>query len=493
MNDTSPCPLFGVVLAGGSGTRFWPLSRSQYPKQVLRLLGSASLLQSTISRLLPRIPLERLAVVTNAAQVDVIRLELYRQGWQGINLWLEPEGRNTAPAVALAAAFMGQEAERDIMAVFPADHYISDQEKFLEALERGAMLAQVGHLVTFGITPTRPDTGYGYIKVGAPLESQGLGFRAQRFIEKPDLDRAKAFLAEGGYFWNSGIFLFRRDVLLQALARYLPDLHAGLKHLEAAEPAALAEVYRGLPDISVDHGIMEKADNVAVVPVDMGWSDVGTWAALYELFPKDDRGNVLLGRTLDFGSRNSLVFSQNRLVATIGLEDAIVVDTADASLVCHRNRAQEVREVVGELQRRSMVESVHHLTVERPWGRYTVIDAGPNYQVKQVEVDPGQRLSLQYHNYRAEHWVVVQGVARITIGTEIMDVVTNESVFVPLKTPHRLENPGAEPLRIIEVQTGSYLGEDDIVRLADDFWRQAESSAAEAKEATSPAYHKDKP
>ncbi len=468
--------MFGVILAGGSGTRFWPLSRSQYPKQVLRLLGSESLLQSTIARLLPLVPLERLALVTNEAQTDVIRLELHRKGWQSVQLWLEPEGRNTLPAVALAAARLEAEPEGVIMGVFPADHFIKDQGKFLEALEQGAALALSGYLVTFGIKPTRPDTGYGYIKGGDPLDSAVPGFCAERFIEKPDLPRALALLAEGGYYWNSGMFLFRRDVFLEALARHMPELHAAVPLLGNPDPAALAQVYSRLPNVSLDHGIMEKADNVAVLPVDMGWSDVGTWAALYDLLPKDQQGNILLGRALDWESTNTLVFSQNRLVATIGMEDAIVVDTPDASLVCHRDRAQEVREVVAELNRRAMVESVMHRMVERPWGRYTVIDEGPNYQVKQLEVDPGQRLSLQYHNHRAEHWVVVQGVARVTIGSEEKEVATNESVFVPLKTPHRLENPGPEPLRLIEVQTGSYLGEDDIVRLADDFWRQAESA-----------------
>jgi mannose-1-phosphate guanylyltransferase/mannose-6-phosphate isomerase len=475
MTGVSAHPLFGIILAGGTGTRFWPLSRLQYPKQVLRLLGSESLLQSTIERLLPKIPEARLAVVTSAPQADIIRLELFRRGWRDIQLWLEPEGRNTAAAVGLAAVLLPPEAGAVIMAVFPADHFIRDQARFHQALDQGAALAQAGYLVTFGITPTRPDTGYGYIKAGEPLEPGGQGFRSLAFIEKPELPRAQAFLKEGGYFWNSGIFLFRRDVLLQAFARHLPEFYAGLTRLlKDFSPETLAAVYAQLPIISLDRGILERADNVTVVPVEMGWSDVGTWGALAELCDQDEQGNVLLGRVLDLGSHHCLVVAQNRLVATIGLKDVIVVDTPDATLVCHKNRGQEVKDLVGELNRLSMVESVQHPTVERPWGRYTVMDAGPGYQVKQIVVDPGKRLSLQWHQHRAEHWVVVQGAARITIGQETRLVKVNQSVFVPLKTPHRLENPGPEPLRIIEIQTGSYLGEDDIVRLADDFWRLSE-------------------
>lgn len=470
MTNGAALPLFGVILAGGSGTRFWPLSRSQYPKQVLRLLGSDSLLQATCGRLLPRIPPERLAVVTAASQAEVIRLELHRQGLRDVRLWLEPEGKNTAPAVGLAAALMGQGTGADIMAIFPADHFIRDEAAFHRALDQGATLAQAGFLVTFGITPTRPDTGYGYIKAGEPL-GEG-GYQALAFTEKPRLPRAQAFLAEGSYYWNSGIFLFRREVFLTAVARHLPEVHqelAGVSPDTSFE--ALAQVYRRLPSISLDHGIMEKADNVAVVPVDLGWSDVGSWSAFHDLCKPDAEGNVIQGRVLDLDSQNSLIFSQDRLVATIGLQDMIVVDTADATLVCPRERVQEVKDLVAELTRQNHQESREHRTVERPWGRYTVMQTGPGYKVKQVVVDPGQRLSLQLHHHRAEHWVVVQGEARVTIGQKVRVVGANESLYVPVQTPHRLENPGPEPLCLIEVQTGGYLEEDDIVRLADDFWR----------------------
>jgi len=470
MTAAQSLPLFGVILAGGAGTRFWPLSRAQYPKQVLRLLGSDSLLQATCMRLLPRIPPERLAVVTAASQAEVIRLDLHRQGLDGIRLWLEPEGKNTAPAVALAAVLMGEAAGAEIMAVFPADHYIRDTAAFHQALDLGAQLAQAGFLVTFGITPTRPDTGYGYLQAGEALA--GGGFRALAFTEKPELPRARAFLAEGGYYWNSGIFLFRRDVLLTALARHLPEVHRELTGVsQDTPPEALAATYRRLPSISLDHGVMERAEHVAVVPVAMGWSDVGTWSALHDLCPADPQGNVILGRALDLGSRDSLIFSQDRLVATIGLRHMIVVDTADATLVCPRDRVQEVKDLVAELTRRDHQESREHPTVERPWGSYTVMQTGPGYKVKQVVVAPGQRLSLQLHHRRAEHWVVVQGEARVTIGQEVKTVAPNESVYVPVETRHRLENPGDEPLVLIEVQTGAYLEEDDIVRLADDFWR----------------------
>jgi mannose-1-phosphate guanylyltransferase/mannose-6-phosphate isomerase len=468
----STIPIYGVILAGGWGTRFWPLSRSEYPKQILRLLSSESMLQSTVERLLPRIPPERLAVVTNASQAGLIHQELQKKGWDEVRIWVEPQGRNTAAAVGLAAVFLGQAAADTVMAVFPADHFIRDQARLLQALDLGAAWAQAGNLVTFGIPPTRPETGYGYIKRGSPLDGQGSAYRVERFIEKPPLARAQEFLREGGYCWNSGIFLFRRDVLLEAFSRYLPDMYRELTRLQAKDnPPPLEEVYQHLTSISLDHGILEKAENVTMVPVEMGWNDVGTWEALHELFPRDDRDNVALGRVMDQGSRECVFFAQNRLVATIGLEKTIVVDTPDATLVCHRDRAQEVKDLVSELHRQNLVESVHHTTVERPWGRYTVMDEGPSFKVKRIEVDPGKKLSLQLHQHRAEHWVVVSGTARVTLGQNVSLVADNQSVYIPQKTPHRLENPTVEPLKIIEVQTGGYLEEDDIQRLEDDYWK----------------------
>jgi len=466
-------PIFGVILAGGSGTRFWPLSRSQYPKQVLRLLGSESLLQATVQRLLPLIPQERLAIVTNAAQEDVIRMELHQQDWQDIHLWLEPRGRNTAPAIGLAAVRLQDRWPRGVMAVFPADHYIREQEGLLAALQAGAVWADQGYLVTFGVLPTAPETGYGYLERAEPLDQAGTAYRCARFAEKPSLKQARQFLADGRYFWNSGIFMFRRDVIWDALAAHLPEVHQPLATAAQSPEADWAAVYESLPNISIDYGVMEKADRVAMVPLSLGWSDVGTWGALYELFPADAQGNVIVGNACDLASRDCLILSQDRLVATLGLKDTIVVDTPDATLVCHRDRSQEVKDLVAELQERHPAELVHHTTVHRPWGSYTVINEGLGYKVKKIEVLPGKRLSLQLHHRRAEHWVVVQGTARVTIGTTVTEVNPNQSVYVPVETAHRLENPGPEPLAMIEVQTGLYLEEDDIVRLDDDFWRQA--------------------
>jgi mannose-1-phosphate guanylyltransferase / mannose-6-phosphate isomerase len=473
MNSNSKnVPIYGVILSGGSGTRFWPLSRSQCPKQVLHILGSDSLFQATIDRLQPRIPLENLFVITNASQEDVIRLELYRKGWEKINVWLEPHGKNTAAAVALAAIRLAGGLNNAILAVFPADHSIQDKAAFLEALDTGARWAAAGYLVTFGIHPNCPATSYGYIKAARPLDAAKTVFECEKFTEKPELSLARKLLAAGDYYWNSGMFMFRLDAINQALSRYLPQLFQAFQALrEHDTPETVGEVYNTIQDISLDHGIMEHATNVAVIPIDIGWNDVGSWDAMHELYPRDERGNVILGHVFDRDSQDSLIYSQDRLVATLGLDKVIVVDTPDATLVCHRDRTQEVKDLVKDLDRKRYRQVHQHLTVDRPWGSYTVMAEAPGYKVKKIIVAPGKRLSLQMHNFRAEHWVVVQGLAQATVGNEILTVPANESVFIPLKTAHRLANQTERPLKIIEVQTGSYLEEDDIIRLEDDFGR----------------------
>jgi mannose-1-phosphate guanylyltransferase/mannose-6-phosphate isomerase len=436
-------------------------------------MGSESLLQATIERILPQIPLRRITLVANISQEDSIRLELQKKGWEDIDLLLGPQSRNTAIAVGLAAVRLAEKTNQGIIAIFPADHFIQYQDRFLQSLERSVPLAQEGYIVTLGINPTRPDTGYGYIKIGEPLNRESTIYQAEKFIEKLDIKDAKAFLEEGCYYWNSGIFLFRIDVLWEAFSLYLPDFHKMmLRLLNESPPPSIESIYQGFPSISIDHAIMGKPSNVAVVPVDMGWSDVRTWGELYELFEKDRQGNVILGsRVVELENQNTLVFSQNRVVAAMGLNDIIVVDTTDATLVCHRDRASEVIKIVAELSRRNFSESVQHPKVDRPWGSYTVIDSGPSYKVKQVVVEPGKKLSLQLHRQRAEHWMVVHGTARVTIGNETKILTPNESAFVPPIIPHRLENYGTDLLYIIEIQTGSYLEEDDIIRLEDDFWR----------------------
>ncbi|MCL6622772.1 MAG: mannose-1-phosphate guanylyltransferase, partial [Syntrophobacterales bacterium] len=346
-SEVSEIPIFGVILAGGSGTRFWPLSRSQYPKQVLKLLGEESLLQATIARLLPLIPAERLAIVTGAAQEDAIRLELNHREWQGIHLWLEPEGRNTAAAIGLATVYLQDKWPDGVMAVFPADHYIVETEELLAALSYGARWADDGYLVTFGITPHKPETGYGYLELGEPLDPRGKAYHCRRFVEKPNLSQAKEFLAQGRFLWNSGIFMFRRDVIWEALKRHLPELTAKLAPLANGTGYDLPMIYATLPSISFDYGVMEKAEGVVTIPVQMKWSDLGSWGALYDLFPADPQGNLVLGQNaVDLGSEGCLFYSQSRLIATLGLKDTIVVDTPDAILICHRDRSQEVKELV---------------------------------------------------------------------------------------------------------------------------------------------------
>ena len=482
----SPNPhLYAVILAGGSGTRFWPLSRHLYPKQLLRIMGGETLIQQTMRRVVGCVSADQVLISTNSLQAESIRFQLaeWKDALQNSFL-LEPEGRNTAPAIALAACRVMESDPDGIMLVLPADHVIKEDSRFQASVSLATQLADDGHLVTFGVKPIRPETGYGYIqpnrRVRLGSRRSLIGHPVARFVEKPDAPTAQRYLRSGNYYWNSGMFVWRASVILDELARHQPALMRSVKALASkAKPNSVSEefarAYKQLPSISIDHGVMERSSRAAVIPVAFTWSDVGNWSSLEEVAPLDRAGNVVSGKVVDFDSRNSVLYADQRVVATIGLSDMIVVDTADATLVCPKSRAQDVKQVVELLKKQGAPEHLEHRTVIRPWGSYTVLEEGQGYKVKRVNVNAGGRLSLQLHHQRSEHWVVTAGVARVTCGKKVYDLRVGESTAIPKETPHRLENPGHTPLHIIEVQNGPYLGEDDIVRLHDDYGRTPQS------------------
>lgn len=466
--------LYAAILAGGIGSRFWPLSRETTPKQLLKVVGDESLLKSTIRRLGPLVPSERVLIVTNSRQAEIIRLHLSYEGRSfSPGYIIEPMGRNTAPAIALAAFEIAREDPEAIMAVLPADHVIKDGKRFIESMKAAAEVACAGHLVTFGIIPTSPETGYGYIKAKPKVFRKIGAFsvrKVDRFVEKPDIRRARRYVKDGGYFWNSGIFVWKASRILEEIKAHLPGVYRRLADVDGAE--ALAEAYSGIEDISIDHGILEKSDDVVVIPANFPWSDMGSWSSFGEILKKDGQGNIVKGRVVDIGSENSVIIGCDRVVATIGLKDFILVDTPDATLVCPKERSQEVKEVVATLKKKGYIEHEIHRTVERPWGYYTLLEHGNGYKIKKIRVEPGRRLSLQKHRHRSEHWVVITGTARVQRGEEIVDVTVNQSTYIPRGVKHRLENPGDVPLEIIEVQSGEYVEEEDIVRYDDDFKRK---------------------
>ena len=482
--DHSITDVYAVILAGGSGTRFWPLSRETHPKQMLQIVGEDSLLKETIKRMRGFVPAKNIWIVTTEDKAQGIRFHIDSLGsWaKEIRFINEPLGRNTAPAIGLAAIYLNQVSPRSIMVVLPSDHAIPDAEKFLRDLKVAVQGAQEDSLVTFGIKPIRPETGYGYIKVIRPpkMKSKGLP-KVDGFFEKPDLKTAKRYLSHGGYYWNSGIFVFKTSKILSELRRFTPSLY---QTLVSIPPAAIpdfpadrgrppwAEHYAMLEPVSIDYAIMERSHDIRMVPAKFRWSDLGSWAALDEVIEKDKTGNILRGNAIDIGSQNSTVFAGDRLVATIGLKDMVVVDTPDATLVTPKEKVQEVRKIVDTLKQRDREERLIHKTVERPWGSYTVLEKGERYKIKRVVLKPKAKLSLQLHRKRSEHWVVVSGVAKVTRENETYLAHTNESTYIPVNTRHRLENPEETPLQIIEVQNGEYLEEDDIERFADDYGRQ---------------------
>lgn len=473
-----------VVLSGGSGTRLWPLSRQQYPKQLLPLVNSHSLLQDTVNRLdgLADIAIQAPIIVCNEEYRFVIAEQLRLIGKTG-RIILEPCGRNTAPALTIAALAAMQEDQDPILLVMPADHSITDVAAFQAAVHKGITLAEAGLLVTFGITPDAPETGYGYIKHGPELQESG-GFQITRFVEKPDLATAQSYLQEGSYLWNSGMFMMRASTWLTAIGTCRQDILDACR--AAWQPTVDGDFYRvdqtafaACPSDSIDYAVMESLpahpDTLplgAIIPLAAGWSDIGAWDALWYTLLKDKAGNVVRGDVLLEECRNTLAFSEHRLVACVGVDDMVIVETSDAILVAHQDKTQEVKHIVDVLKQNNRPETRAHRKTYRPWGWYDSVDQGERFQVKRIVVKPGAALSLQMHHHRAEHWIVVKGTAKVTKADQTFLVSENESTFIPLGTAHRLENPGRVPLEMIEVQSGSYLGEDDIVRFEDKYGRK---------------------
>lgn len=464
-------PILPVILSGGSGSRLWPLSREAYPKQFLPLVGDDTMLQATWKRVAPiagRAPI----VVANQEHRFMAAEQLRECKAHPEALILEPVGRNTAPAIAVAALHAMRGDGDGLLLVLPSDHVISDHQAFLHAVSEGAVAADAGKLVIFGVVPSRPETGYGYVKATA-----GTGARCvERFVEKPDLQTARKYVTSGEYFWNSGMFLFKASRYLDELRKFNPAMLTACEH--ALEQATKdqdfirldAEAFAACPNDSIDYTVMEKTQDAVVVPLNAGWSDVGSWSALWEVSDKDAGGNAHHGDVIEIDCHNTYAYG-SRLIAMVGLEDVVVVETDDAIMVGHRHRVQDVKEVVNQIKREGRSEAAAHRKVYRPWGAYDSIDNGARFQVKRITVKPGAVLSLQMHHHRAEHWIVVSGTAEVTRGDEMLLLTENQSTYIPLGVTHRLRNPGKLPLELIEVQSGSYLGEDDIVRFEDTYGR----------------------
>ena len=472
--------IYPVVLSGGSGTRLWPLSRAMYPKQFIRFFESqvASFLAATLARLTPEEGFARPIVVCNNDHRFLVKDEIDRAGVTPHAIVLEPLARNTAPAIAVAALLVAREDPAGILAVMPSDHVIRNEPSFVAAVKRAAAVAETGKLVLFGITPDGAHIGYGYIRRGKPLPGFEGAYAVDAFTEKPDKAKAETYVAAGTYAWNSGIFVLGAQAFLDELGRLQPAI------LEAAK-AALdgakedlgflrldARAFGAAPGISIDYAVMERTDKAVVLPIDVGWSDVGSWSSLWELAPRDGAGNFTNSEAVLEDTHDSYIHSEKALVATIGVRDLIIVDTPDALLVADRERAQDVSKIVERLRKSGRKEQEQHLKNHRPWGHFETLNIGPRFQVKLLHVKPGGKLSMQMHHHRSEHWVVVQGTAKVVVGTEEKLVRENESVYIVATQWHRLENPGKTPLEMIEVQIGTYLGEDDIVR-ADDVYNRA--------------------
>ncbi len=469
--------LQAVLLSGGSGTRLWPLSREAYPKQFLPLAGEDSMLQATWLRVAPIAPSAPPIVIANEEHRFLAAEQLRLVGVSNPAIVLEPVGRNTAPAIAAAALQAMAAGDDPLLLVLPSDHVVRDAEAFRAAVQAASPAAEQGALVTFGIVPTAPETGFGYIQAEAGQAAPGEGVRkVLRFVEKPDAGTARRYLEEGGYYWNSGMFLFRASRYLDELRKFRPDiLEATTRAFEAAKRDGDfvrldRDAFAACPSDSIDYAVMEKTGDACVLPVDIGWNDVGSWSALWDVSEQDDAGNAHHGDVIAVDSRDSYAYAR-RLVALVGVDNLVVVETDDAVLVARKDRVQQVKDVVAKLKSDRRSQAALHREVHRPWGSYDSIDMAEGFQVKRIKVKPGARLSLQSHARRAEHWIVVRGTARVTRDNDVFELFANQSTYIPIGAKHRLENPGTEMLELIEVQSGDYLGEDDIVRYDDAYGR----------------------
>jgi mannose-1-phosphate guanylyltransferase/mannose-6-phosphate isomerase len=465
-----------VILSGGAGSRLWPLSRTLFPKQLLALAGKHSLIQDTALRAAGS-DFAAPVIICNVEHRFLIAQQMREVGIVPEAIVLEPVGRNTAPAAAIAALMVQKKDPEGVLLLMPADHIVRNRTAFLDALDRAAAAASQNHLVSFGITPDSPETGYGYIRRGEALKGLEKSFKVARFVEKPDAATAADYVASGDYDWNSGMFVFKAATFLAELERLEPDLLAVCRASLDGATSDLdflrldAGTFGKAKSISIDYAVMERTDKAAVVPVDMGWSDIGSWDSLWSVAARDSSGNAVIGDVLQHGARNSYLRSEGPLVAAVGVEDLVIVATPDAVLVSHRDASQDVKRIVEQLDQSGRELHNTHRKVYRPWGSYEGIDAGDNFQVKHITVNPGAKLSLQMHHKRAEHWIVVSGIAQVTCGDKVFTMRENESTYIPLGSRHRLENLGPEPLHLIEVQSGPYLGEDDIVRFEDTYGR----------------------
>ena len=477
--------MYAVILAGGSGTRFWPKSREQLPKQLLNINGERTMIQDTLTRISPIVSAEKTWIITNEKHALETCRQLKATKFNPSQLLTEPIARNTAAAIGYSAFILSQHNPDAIMAVFPADHAITTHKQFLELIEQAKTVAKKNHLVTLGIKPTSPETGYGYIKQGKSLE--GNAYKVDRFIEKPDKATAEKYLSEGGYYWNSGIFIWKVSVLLNEIKRYLPNLHTQLDKLskntiEVKGPYPFKElndsgkkIFESLQPVSIDHGIMEKSNNSVVFPANIGWNDVGSWTALADISQKDSKGNVIKGNVFSIENNNSIIYAEERLVATMGLKNMIVVDTSDAVLICPKDCAQDVKKIVEQIKLEKRPEvSIAPNSEIRPWGKYVILQKEANYLVKRIEVLPGESLSLQSHNHRSEHWTIVSGTAQVEINELSKTLQANQFIEIPKGAKHRLANHSKSPLIIIEVQLGENLDESDITRYEDKYGRTSE-------------------